>query len=200
MRRGSRTPRLGIGSGIRICAINGSSRVDGQTARRLSVILKDAEKLGAHTRLIHLAKVRLAPCDGSETPRLRRDFRGIFEALSEADGIIFGTPTYWFNMSGLMKNFLDRLTVMERHWTLDHKVAGFVATGHFKEDGAMIALSSLAATVNGLGMVVPPYALLYFQGSGSAWARSDWRKYAGWMIDMINLVRHRSRVGERKSP
>jgi len=200
VRKKRRTARAGIGSGIRICAINGSSRVDGQTARRLTVILKDAENLGARTRLIHLVRARLAPCDGSEAPRLRRDFRGIFHMLKEADAIIFGTPTYWFNMSGLMKNFLDRLTVMERQWTLDYKVAGFVATGHPKEDGAMIALSNLVATVNGLGMMVPPYGLLYFRGSGSAWARSDWRKYAGWMIDMVNLVRHRSPVGKGQSP
>src|ERR1700757_110685 len=86
---------------ILICAINGSSRVNGQTAKALEQILQDAKALGAKTKLIHLAQHSLQPCDGSQEPEVRPDIRGILEVLEEADGIVFGTPTYWFNMSGL---------------------------------------------------------------------------------------------------
>jgi len=68
-------------------------------------------------------------------------------------------------MSALMKNLLERLTVTEQGWTLEGRVAGFVATGSKQEDGAMIGLSSLAATVNHLGIVTFPYSMIYFRGA-----------------------------------
>lgn len=63
-------------------------------------------------------------------------------------------------MSALMKNLLERLTVTEQGWTLEGRVAGFVATGSKQEDGAMIGLSSLAATVNHLGHIPLQHDLL----------------------------------------
>lgn len=173
---------------FRICAINGSSRTDGQTAKRLSAVLQDIKRLGAKTKMIHLVKANLKPCDGKEVPKLRNDFRKILNILEASDGIIFGTPTYWFNMSGLMKNFIDRLTVTERRWSLHGKVAGFLATGSREEDGAMAALLSIAAVVNHLGMTTFPYSMLYFRGSGSSWAKKDIHEYGQWMLKMIDIT------------
>jgi multimeric flavodoxin WrbA len=113
---------------IRICLINGSSRSSGQTAGVLNNIRNELEDRGARASVIHLRNVKLAACDGTQTPRLRPDFKQLFGRLTEANGIIFATPTYWFNMSGLMKNFLHRLTVVERGWPLEGRVAGFIAT------------------------------------------------------------------------
>lgn len=172
-----------------ICAINGSSRVNGYTATLLKRILRDARKLGAETKLISLVCHQLQPCDGTQEPTMRRDIQPILRDLERADGIIFGTPTYWFNMSGLMKNFIDRLTVTERGWMLENKVAGFVATGSQYEDGAMMAITSMAGVVNGLGMIIFPYSMLYFRGrSGPKWAKDDLGGYARRMLDMIKLV------------
>ncbi len=174
-----------------VYAINGSSRKEkGQTARRLGTIVKGLRGLHVRADIIHVARTHLALCDGQQSPRRRADIRRLLEKLEAADGIIFGTPTYWFNMSALMKNLLDRLTVTEDGWTLEGKVAGFVATGSKHEDGAMIALSSLAAIVNHFGMVTFPYSLIYFRGSsGPDWAERDVKKYAGRMLKMMQLVR-----------
>jgi multimeric flavodoxin WrbA len=110
--------------------------------------------------------------------------------LKKADGIILGTPTYWFNMSGLMKNFIDRLTVTEKNWMLEDKVAGFVVTGSKDEDGAMMATTSMVAALNHLGMVIFPYSMLYFRGrSGPKWAQDDLRDFAKGMLRMIKLIR-----------
>jgi multimeric flavodoxin WrbA len=174
-----------------VYAINGSSRKErGQTARRLRTIVKGLRELHVQAHIIHLARTHLDFCDGHLTPRRRPDIRRLLEKLETADGIIFGTPTYWFNMSALMKNLLDRLTVTEDRWTLEGTVAGFVATGSKHEDGAMIALSLLAATVNHLGMVTFPYNMIYFQGrSGPDWAERDVKKYARRMLTMMKVVR-----------
>lgn len=171
-----------------ICAINGSSRSNERTGKALSVILQDADKLGADTRMINLCEEKLDPCDGTEEPVLADDFKGIYQILGWADGIIFGTPTYWFTMSGLMKNFIDRLTVTEKDWMLEGKVAGFIATGDREEDGAMAALSAVSSAANHLGMATFPYSMLYFRGDGSEWARKDHRQYARRMLEMIRVM------------
>lgn len=170
---------------LHVCAINGSSRSNKMTRKVLEVVLRDAKKLGATTDMINLCEERLGPCDGTEDPGLADDFSQIYKRLKRANGIIFGTPTYWFNMSGLMKNLMDRLIVTEKHWMLEGKVAGFIATGSRQEDGAMAALSSIASIVNHLGMATFPYSMLYFRGGGSSWAKKDHRNYARWMLDMM---------------
>jgi multimeric flavodoxin WrbA len=143
------------------------------------------------TELVHLRQEQLDPCDGTQDPSLRADFRSLYNRLLRADGIILGTPTYWFNMSGLMKNLLDRLLIAEEQedWPLEGKVAGFIATGEPHEDGAMIALSSMAATANHLGMITFPYSMVYLREDRPTWAKKTARVYAENMLHMIELVR-----------
>jgi multimeric flavodoxin WrbA len=174
---------------MRICLINGSSRGGGQTAGLLNKIRKELDARGADASVIHLRTARLEPCDGSQAPQLRADFRPLFTRLTEADGIIFGTPTYWFNMSGLMKTFLDRLTVAEHDWLLEGKVAGFIATGESHEDGAMVALMSMAAMANHLGMVTFPYSMVYLRRGKPSWAKRAIAHYAENMTHMIQVMK-----------
>jgi len=175
--------------GFSVCAINGSSRTNGQTAKRLKRILGDARGLGATCSLIHLVREKLDPCDGSLGPSRRADMERVLKQVERADGVIFGTPTYWFNMSGLMKNFLDRLLVTEKKWPLEWKVAGFVASGSKHEDGSMNAISGIATATNHLGMVTFPYSMLYFHGHGAPWAKKDIGTYAKRMLEMIRITR-----------
>jgi multimeric flavodoxin WrbA len=179
-------------SPVRVYAINGSSRKNGQTARRLNSIVAGLRRRRAEADLIHLVDENLAFSDGRQEPTsVPPDITTLLKKLRQADGIILGTPTYWFNMSGLMKNFLDRLVVTdETKWTLKGTVVGFVATGSAQEDGAMIALSTMAATANHLGLITFPYSMIYFRGSrGPMWAEGDVRRYAARMVTMIQLVR-----------
>lgn len=94
-------------------------------------------------------------------------------------------------MSGLMKNFIDRLTATEKDWMLENKVAGFVATGSRYEDGSMMAMMAMAVAVNHLGMVIFPYSMLYFRGgSGPDWVKKDHRTFAQRMLHMIKLTQN----------
>jgi multimeric flavodoxin WrbA len=128
-----------------------------------------------------LRELNLKLSDGDKEPKsVPSDVGRLVKILEDHDAIVFGTPTYWFNMSALMKNLFERLIVVEGllDWPLENKVAGFVAVGDAKEDGAMIALATMAATANHLGMLIPPYGMLYVRGqnygelSADAFARS----------------------------
>lgn len=184
-----------------VYAIDGSSqKTAGRTANRLESILRGLRKRRVRTGLIRLAddSEYLDFCDGTENPKREDDIARLLVRLEKADGIIFGTPTYWFNMSARMKNLLERLTVTEEgdKYTLEGIVAGFVATGDAKEDGAMIALSTIAATANHLGMITFPYSMMYFRGNtGPGWAEDDLKEYPKRMIAMMKFGRRQRKEG-----
>ena len=83
--------------------------------------------------------------------------------MERAAGFLIATPVYWFGPSGLLKNFLDRLTCMENVVELGEerpklweKVALLLAVQ--EEEGASLTLASLMLTLNHMGMIVIPYA------------------------------------------
>lgn len=72
-------------------------------------------------KLIDLVENKIGTCFGcySKNQKLckypcvkKDDMEKIYPLLERADAIVFGIPVYWFNISGLMKNFIDRLTCM----------------------------------------------------------------------------------------
>ncbi|MBW2973511.1 flavodoxin family protein [Candidatus Woesearchaeota archaeon] len=163
-----------------IIGINGSPRKDGRTAKLLKRVLKAAEKRGAKVKIIHLAEKNIHPCAGhySIKPsscrypcKIKDDMTEIYKLLIESDGIVFASPVYWFNVSGLMKNFLDRLTCLEGDYfcmknpndpnvfLLEGKVAGFVISG--EEAGGISALNALMSFAQYNGLIIPPYTAVY---------------------------------------
>ena len=99
---------------MNIIAICGSPR-EGNTEFVLKRILTKAGELGASTELVLLRKKRIEFCDGclscdsTGKCKIRDDMQLIYPKLEEADLIILGSPNYFNNISGIMKNFVDRL-------------------------------------------------------------------------------------------
>lgn len=93
--------------------INGSPRRSGI----ISKLLQEAQKVsdGEH-EIIHVYDCRIKPCTACMQCRTlgkcilpHDDAHEIAEKISRADLLIVGTPTYWGNMSGVLKNMFDRL-------------------------------------------------------------------------------------------
>jgi multimeric flavodoxin WrbA len=157
-----------------IVGINGSPHKDGITASMLNKFLRSAEKYGGETKLIHLIDYKIAPCLGcySKDPKLckypcvqKDDMQKIYPQLIKADAIVFGTPVYWFNMSGLMKNFIDRLTCLATSgYLLEGKVGIFLAVSKENEGGRVNAALSMASAMNHQGLLIPPYGILFYPG------------------------------------
>jgi len=166
---------------VRVIGVNGSPRKYGNTFQALRIALEAARAEGAEVELIHLYDFDIKPCMGcvSEDVRACRypcpindDMRKLYPKVIESDGMIIASPIYWFNVSGPLKNFIDRLTALEnmifidgRSW-LDGKVVGFIAVGN--DEGAIAVISNLMVVTNSLGMVIPPWALAYYVDSGNA--------------------------------
>ena len=55
----------------------------------------------------------------------------------------------------------------------------------------MNAISGMSVATNHLGMVTFPYSMLYFRGTGAAWAKKDLGSYAQRMLEMVEMVHDR---------
>ncbi len=100
---------------MRVVAINGSPRKNGNTATILKEILAGAAEKGADTRFVHLNELNMKGCQGCLTCRenlgtcaYKDDFQGLLEEMKKCDAVAVGTPIYVFNVSGQFKCFLDR--------------------------------------------------------------------------------------------
>ena len=101
---------------MKIVAIIGSPHKNGTISKLAKQILKGAEQSGVKCELINLYDYNIQYCKGcwacskKGTCILKDDFEEIFQKIKDADVIILGSPVYWANISGIMKNFFDRLT------------------------------------------------------------------------------------------
>lgn len=119
---------------MRVVGLCGSPR-PGNTEWLLRKALEGAGKAGADTELILLRKKRVhycggcLSCDKTGKCHIKDDLQGVQAALEKADVILVGTPTYYANMSGLLKNCIDRLNACYVNKTLAGKRLGVVAVG-----------------------------------------------------------------------
>lgn len=106
---------------MKIVVINGSPKGRrGNTNVIVSSLLKGAEEAGAQTRNIFLAEKNINHCTGCitcwfEKPGqcvIKDDMPEVLAHLGDAHVIILATPVYCDNMSGLLKMFIDRLTMV----------------------------------------------------------------------------------------
>ncbi|MCF7944335.1 MAG: flavodoxin family protein [Spirochaetia bacterium] len=102
-----------------IIGIVGSPRKKGNTAVMMKEALKAAESQGAETELIFLDDFAIEECRGCDsclhTHRciINDDMQKLYPRLLSSDGLILGSPAYFYGMSGLMKMMMDRCYCFE---------------------------------------------------------------------------------------
>ncbi len=104
---------------MKILGIVGSKRRQGNTAILVKEALHSASMLGAKTSLLFLDDYHIEGCRGCEGCRntyqciIPDDMQSIYPQLLSADGLIFGSPTYFYNVSADAKAFIDRCYCLE---------------------------------------------------------------------------------------
>lgn len=89
---------------------------------------------------------------------------GILQKVLDSEIVVFATPIWWSNQSSLIQRVIERLDelhdqVMEgKPSGLEGKVGGIVITGD--SDGAQSIIGNLCNFLNGIGLLIPPYATL----------------------------------------
>jgi len=100
---------------MKVLGISGSQRKGGNSEILLKAALARARECGAETEFIGLYEKDIEFCDGcckcdmTKICEIDDDMAGVIRKVLAADAIIFATPTYFGDVSGTMKNFLDRL-------------------------------------------------------------------------------------------
>ena len=103
---------------MKVLAINGSPRPDGNTATALQLALQELELEGIGTELVTIGQKTIRGCLACFRCRERQDRRcaidgdevnALIPGMIEADGILFGSPVYYSGINGTMKSFLDRV-------------------------------------------------------------------------------------------
>jgi len=97
---------------MKILAIWGGMREESNTNK---LVKKIAESSGCDYEIVDMGKIEVKPCTGcsecmmndGQCP-IEDDMQGLYEKLMEADGIILGSPTYYMNVSGVVKCMIDR--------------------------------------------------------------------------------------------
>ncbi|MBI4284393.1 MAG: flavodoxin family protein [Chloroflexi bacterium] len=119
---------------VNILGISCSPRRRGNTEILIGEALAGAREAGAETELLTLHDKDIRPCDGCFTCtktgecKIDDDMQSIYDKLLAADGIIFGTPVYFWSASAQAKILLDRaLALRYPHLRLANKVGGIIA-------------------------------------------------------------------------
>ena len=108
---------------MKVIAINGSARKDGNTAFLIRRVFQVLEKEGIETELIQLAGEEIHGCTAcgvcfkvkNKQCKIVNDNVNLYiEKMTEADGIILGSPTYFSMMSPEMKALIDRTGFVAR--------------------------------------------------------------------------------------
>lgn len=104
---------------MKVLAIHGSARKDGNTAILIRTVLEELNQMGIETEMIQFAGTVIEPCKacwacgGQKNCVHRNDlFRDVFDQMMAADGIILGSPVYCANISANMQAFLERAAVV----------------------------------------------------------------------------------------
>ncbi len=101
---------------MKVVAFNGSPRKEGNTYHLLTHVLKELEKEGIETELVHL-KGPLRGCIACGRCFEKKDGRcaqegdminSCIEKMAEADGILLGSPTYFSDLTPELKALIDR--------------------------------------------------------------------------------------------
>jgi len=118
---------------LRILGISCSPRRSGNTETLVAKTLEGARSEGAEEVLFSLAGKEIRPCDACtachRTGRchVRDDMQELYREMAAADGIVFGTPVYFYGMAAQLKALLDRtFAPLGEGRSLTNKVGGVV--------------------------------------------------------------------------
>ena len=154
---------------MKILGLSCSPRQQGNTMTLLAQALDGASSEGAETELFSVSGKDIKPCDAcracSKTGEciIKDDMTTLYEKFIEADGIIFGTPIYFYGMTAQTKAIIDRTISMNLPGkSMANKVGGVIATAGSM--GIVDALKDLYFYMVTRQMVPANYVAAYPKG------------------------------------
>jgi len=149
---------------MKVVALNGSARKDGNTAMLINTVFEELKKEGIETEMIQMAGKKIQGCLACYKCFKNKDRRcsvdrdilnGIIAEMEKADGILLGSPTYFSDVSSGMRAFIERCGFVGRanQYMFKGKVGASVVA--VRRAGAVQAFTSMNLFLHYMQMVMP---------------------------------------------
>ncbi|KOY83352.1 flavodoxin family protein [Lysinibacillus macroides] len=95
---------------MNITAFIGSSRAHSNSEHLTDVVLEGITYKKLYLKDLHIEPINDLRHDAHGFQLVEDDYDQVIEALLTSDLVVFATPIYWYSMSGIMKNMVDRFS------------------------------------------------------------------------------------------
>ena len=133
---------------MKVLGIVCSPRRGGNSEILISEALAGAKESGAETELIRITDMNIAGCNGCEACHesgecsIKDDMQKVYQKMLTADGIILGSPVYFWSVSSQAKKLMDRTYALRYpNHKLKNKVGGAIVVAGRR--GSVNALSTI---------------------------------------------------------
>lgn len=101
----------------KIIILNGSGKSNGNTSALVKSFINGANKTGNEVDMFHIESMKINGCkacfQGGEDPKspcvIKDDMEKIYKSFQKSDVVVMASPLYYWQISGQLKNVLDRL-------------------------------------------------------------------------------------------
>ncbi len=99
---------------MKVVGFVGSPRKNGNTDVLVQQVLDGAAQAGADTEKFYINDMDIRGCQGcnycraADSCKLDDEMTKAYDMLRNADGFVFGSPIYFFQFTGQMRQFIDR--------------------------------------------------------------------------------------------
>jgi len=182
---------------MKVLGLSCSPRKSGSTVTLLEEMVRGAAEDGADTDLVSVAGKDIHGCDGCYACmskgecHIQDDVQPIQEKLLEADGIVFGSPIYFYGMTAQAKAIMDRTFSLNRPGrSLANKVGGVIVVAG--SIGLIDALKDYYFFVTMQRMLPANFVAAYAGGE------EDARKLEKGMTAAFNLGKEIAQLVDKK--
>lgn len=186
---------------MKVIAINGSPRKNGNTAQALGLMAEELQQQNIETEIIHIGQKQVNGCiacgycwtsEGNRCVCKEDMVNEVAQKMRDADGFILASPTYYAGIAGTMKCFLDRVFFSSSSY-FKYKVATSISV--VRRAGGVEVIHQLNNYLHLAETVMPPsqyWTVAYGMNKGEILQDAEGvqtlRKNAramGWLLNII---------------
>ncbi len=152
-----------VSNNMKVIAINGSPKKDGNTYHALNMVINELKNEGIETEILHIGNKAIRGCTAcgaciknkNEKCIIDDEVNEAIQKIKEADGLLLGSPVHYSAIGGAMKSFLDRVFYVAgvNGSLFRHKVGAAVVA--VRRSGGLPTFDQLNNFLNYSEMIIP---------------------------------------------
>lgn len=175
-----------MASRMKVLAINGSPRKNGNTQVMIEEAAKPLRRAGIQVEVVSIRDYEVRPCNACEVCYtkpwhcpIKDDAVKLLRMMKDADGLIVGSPVYGAGVTAQLKALLDRGVIACINQDFRNKVGGAIAVGATPHGGQEFVIFQIVADFAFHGMIVayPKVELLGAMGTADGRGKIKEDKY-----------------------